>query len=73
MKVSEVQRILDEACQFYRSQGNERVAEGLSEFAKLLDGYDGLTMDALLKRIAARRKLSAKLCSESVGKQQVEE
>jgi len=56
MKVPEFRKLLSEAGEFYRTQGNRRAAEGLADFAKLLVGHDKKTVDALFKEIVAAYK-----------------
>ena len=60
MKVAEFRNLLKEAADLYRSQQNDRVADGLAEFAKLFEGNDKSTVDAVSKRIVAAYKSAEK-------------
>jgi len=60
MKVTEFCNVLKEAADLYRSQRNDRVADGLLELGKLFEGNDANTVDAVAKMIVAAYKSAVK-------------
>ena len=60
MKVAEFRNVLKEAADLYRSQQNNRVADGLVEFAKLFEGNEKSTVDTISKMIVASHKSAEK-------------
>jgi hypothetical protein len=60
VKVADFKKILVAAGDFYRAQGNERIAEALMDFARLAEGQESKTVDRLVKEIDIAYKSTSK-------------